>query len=215
MQKLYFFPAETKEKSDEMYIRERQKSLLSFHCITQLLHRSNNIMSETPAGRKIIIAYDGSEASRQVLEWVNSHSILLPTDQVTVAIAINEDGVRLEGLGGMEAPVLGGLEGSREFREVVKELEKEGKEKLAEAVYALKEVGVKNVQAEVLRGRAPEQITEFAKKQGADIVICGNRGHGFLKRKLLGSTSEYLTHHLESTVMVVRSQADIPNKKKL
>lgn len=101
--------------------------------------------AETPAGRKIIIAYDGSEVSRQVLEWVNSHNILLPSDQVTVAIAINEDGVRLEGLGGMEAPVLGGLEGSREFREVVHALEKEGKEKLAEAVTALKEVGVVSV----------------------------------------------------------------------
>lgn len=110
------------------------------YCIHKSLLINN--MSETPAGRKIIIAYDGSEVSRQVLEWVNSHSILLPTDQVTVAISINEDGVRLEGLGGMEAPVLGGLEGSREFREVVHVLEKEGKEKLAEAVDALKEVGV-------------------------------------------------------------------------
>ncbi|KAG2236514.1 hypothetical protein INT48_000814 [Thamnidium elegans] len=135
------------------------------------------------ASRKIIITYDQSLVSLKVLEWVNSHSILLPDDDVTVVLAINEDFSRLEGPGGLQVQgVLGGLDSTREYRETVRLLEKQGKERLEEVVYAIKQLGIKNVKSETLRGRAQEAITKYAKEQHADIVICGNRGHGYLKR---------------------------------
>ncbi|GAA5817362.1 hypothetical protein MFLAVUS_010906 [Mucor flavus] len=161
------------------------------------------------ASRKIIITYDQSLVSLQVLEWVNSHSILLPDDDVTVVLAINEDFSKIEGPGGWQAQGgLGGLDSTREYRETVRLLEKQGQERLDEAVYAIKQLGIKNVKSEILRGHAQQEITRYAKEQRADIVICGNRGRGYLKRKLIGSTSEYLTHHLDCTVMVVRVRPD-------
>ncbi|KAI9243971.1 hypothetical protein EDC94DRAFT_629982 [Helicostylum pulchrum] len=161
------------------------------------------------ASRKIIIAYDQSIVGLQVLEWVNSHSILLPGDDVTVVLAINEDFGKIDGPGGLQVQGgLGGLNSTLEYRETVRLLEKQGQERLDEAVYAIKQLGIKNVKSEILRGHAQVVITKYAKEQQADIVICGNRGYGYIKRKLIGSTSEYLTHHLDCTVMIVRVHRD-------
>lgn len=95
-------------------------------------------MSDTPVlSRKIIIAYDKSVVGLHVLEWVNSHAILLPNDDVTVVLAINEDYHKIGGPGG-----LGGLDSSRTYRETVAILEREGQEGLNEAVYAILQTGV-------------------------------------------------------------------------
>jgi hypothetical protein len=98
----------------------------------------------TPAipSRKIIIAYDESNIGRQVLEWVNSHSILIPTDQVIVALAINEDIAHVEGTPGWQAPLPGGIDAAREYRENIRELESTGRSRLAEAVQAIHSTGV-------------------------------------------------------------------------
>lgn len=95
------------------------------------------------ASRKIIVTYDQSLVSLQVLEWVNGHSILLPDDDVTVVLAINEDFSKIEGPGGWQAQGgLGGLDSTREYRETVCLLEKQGQERLDEAVYAIKQLGI-------------------------------------------------------------------------
>ncbi|KAI8880153.1 hypothetical protein K501DRAFT_225430, partial [Backusella circina FSU 941] len=135
------------------------------------------------APRKILIAYDESEVGRQVLEWVNSHSVLLPNDEVVVATAVNEDISKLTGpgVGWQASPALG------ENIEVdIKILEDQAKERLTEAVYAIRDSGVKNVKGELLRGHAKEVLVKYANDTKSDIVICGNRGQGYLTRKLTG-----------------------------
>ncbi|KAI7888422.1 uncharacterized protein EV154DRAFT_517879 [Mucor mucedo] len=165
-------------------------------------------MSDIPS-RKIVIAYDQSIVGIKVLEWINDHHILLPNDDVTVVLAINEDYSRIEGPGGWQAVGgSGGVNAVNSYREAIRVFEREGQEHLNEALFAIVQTGVKNVKSEILRGHAAEEITKYARAQHPDIVICGNRGNGYLKRKLLGSVSEYLTHHLDCTVMVVRA----PNK---
>lgn len=99
-------------------------------------------MSDT-LSRKIIIAYDQSIVGIHVLEWINDHRILLPNDDVTVVLAINEDYSKIEGPGGWTAlGGLGGSDASRSYRETIRLLEKEGKEHLDEAVYAIQQTGV-------------------------------------------------------------------------
>ncbi|KAL9543697.1 hypothetical protein PS6_009146 [Mucor atramentarius] len=177
--------------------------------------------SVTP--RKVIICYDESEASRQTLEWVNGHGVLLPTDEITIATCINEDVAKIEGPGGWQTIAIGGIDCAADYRHTVSQLEAQGRERLAEAVHAMHALGLKHVKAEILRGVATTEIVKFAKEKEADLVICGSRGLGYLKRqvcalfvctnglsyrKLIGSTSEYFVHHLDCTVMVVRSHPD-------
>ncbi|CEP11923.1 hypothetical protein [Parasitella parasitica] len=172
---------------------------------------SNTVSIPTPdsiAPRRIVICYDESEASRQTLEWVNSHRVLLPTDEIYIATCINEDVAKIEGHGGWQTIAIGGIDCAADYRRTIQSLESQGRERLAEAVGAMRALGLKHVKAEILRGVATSEITKFAKEKQADLVICGSRGLGYLKRKLIGSTSEHLVHHLDCTVMVVRSHPD-------
>ncbi|CAO3609985.1 unnamed protein product [Mucor fragilis] len=164
--------------------------------------------SATP--RKVVICYDESEVSRQTLEWVNGHGVLLPTDEITIVTCINEDVAKIEGPGGWQTIAIGGIDCAADYRHTVAQLESQGRERLAEAVHSMHALGLKHVKAEILRGVATTEIAKFAKEKQVDLVICGNRGLGYLKRKLIGSTSEYLVHHLDCTVMVVRSHPDGP-----
>jgi nucleotide-binding universal stress UspA family protein len=40
------------------------------------------------------------------------------------------------------------------------------------------------------------------------VVVVGSHGKGVLRKALLGSVSEYLTHHCKRPVLVVRGQLD-------
>lgn len=91
--------------------------------------------------RKVIICYDESEVGRSVLEWVNSHSILLPNDEVIVVTAINEDLAKVEGSSGWTS-MAGGVIEANDYRMLVQGLEREGRQHLSEAVQAFHQVGV-------------------------------------------------------------------------
>lgn len=93
-------------------------------------------------GRRVIVTIDESEVSLEVLEWVNSHSILLPDDDVTVALAINEDFSKIAGPGGWQAEGGGGLDAVRNYRETIIEFERRGQRSLDQAVSAIEKTGV-------------------------------------------------------------------------
>ena len=58
-----------------------------------------------------------------------------------------------------------------------------------------------------LIGEAGEEIVSTARLLEADLVTVGARGHGVFKRLLLGSVSEYVLHHAECAVLVVRGRS--------
>ncbi|CAI7756913.1 unnamed protein product [Closterium sp. NIES-54] len=62
-------------------------------------------------------------------------------------------------------------------------------------------------QTRVMIGDARLSISEAAEQAKADAVVVGSRGHGALKRLVLGSVSEYCAHHCPMPVIIVR-----PNK---
>ncbi|MBX7172177.1 MAG: universal stress protein [Pyrinomonadaceae bacterium] len=77
----------------------------------------------------------------------------------------------------------------------IKEAEKIIKEKFGDnAVF----------ETELLTGRVKEVIIEEAKKFGADLIVVGSHGYGFLDRVLLGSISDFVVHHAPCSVLVVR-----------
>lgn len=61
------------------------------------------------------------------------------------------------------------------------------------------------VESRIEAGDPATAICAVAKEAGADVVVIGSWGHGFLRRALLGSVSSHVVHNAPCAVLVVRS----------
>ena len=59
---------------------------------------------------------------------------------------------------------------------------------------------------ERLEGHPGEVIVKAADKFNARYIICGSRGHGGLRRTILGSVSEYILHHSHVPVLICKHE---------
>ncbi|XP_073009382.1 universal stress protein PHOS32 [Typha latifolia] len=57
---------------------------------------------------------------------------------------------------------------------------------------------------EVVEGDARNVLCEAVEKYHADALVVGSHGYGAIKRAVLGSVSDYCTHHAHCTVMIVK-----------
>jgi nucleotide-binding universal stress UspA family protein len=59
------------------------------------------------------------------------------------------------------------------------------------------------VECVVRQGASHQQIVALAREIGADLIVMGMHGHGFLTHALAGSTTERVLHHAPCPVLVV------------
>jgi len=59
---------------------------------------------------------------------------------------------------------------------------------------------------ERLTGPPGSAIVSAAEKQNADLVIVGSRGHGTVRRTIMGSVSDYVVHHAHVPVMICKHE---------
>ena len=57
----------------------------------------------------------------------------------------------------------------------------------------------------VVAGKPEQVIVEEAEKLGADLIIVGSHGAGYLERSLIGSVSDRVVHHAPCSVLVVKA----------
>lgn len=97
--------------------------------------------------------------------------------------------------------------GYYDFTDYTSKIEQSNRQKshqmLKDYAHVLQHEGIK-VKAYALRGDAREAITDKVKEVNPDTVVVGSRGLGALKRTFIGSTSDYLVHHLECPVIIVK-----------
>ncbi|KAL5206707.1 hypothetical protein ABZP36_034916 [Zizania latifolia] len=63
---------------------------------------------------------------------------------------------------------------------------------------------VVDVSYEVLEGDARSVLCEAVDRHHADVLVVGSHGYGAWKRAVLGSVSDYCSHHAHCTVMIVK-----------
>uniref|UniRef100_A0ACD5YIW0 Uncharacterized protein n=1 Tax=Avena sativa TaxID=4498 RepID=A0ACD5YIW0_AVESA len=63
---------------------------------------------------------------------------------------------------------------------------------------------VTDVSYEVKEGDARNVLCEAVERHHADMLVMGSHGYGAFKRAVLGSVSDYCTHHAHCTVMIVK-----------
>ena len=64
--------------------------------------------------------------------------------------------------------------------------------------------GVEPENTIAVAGSPGQEIVSQARRGGFDQVVMGNRGHSAIKELLLGSVSEYVLHHAQCPVTIVR-----------
>jgi nucleotide-binding universal stress UspA family protein len=82
--------------------------------------------------------------------------------------------------------------------------EKAGLEMLQSRTAEANKQGVRT-EFEQASGEPGDVICELAKSWEADLIIVGSRGLRGLKEALLGSVSNYVTHHAPCSVLIVRT----------
>lgn len=96
----------------------------------------------------------------------------------------------------------GGMWGASFAVELAKEMERDANEGLEETRRKVAERGAA-VTAELLSGEASPQILACAKREQADLIVMGTRGHSGLPHLLLGSVAERTVRHAACPVMTV------------
>ena len=90
------------------------------------------------------------------------------------------------------------------FEEVLREQRREAKEVLEQQAKRIEESGRTVKKTHLREGRAEEEIVELAEEIGAGLIVMGSRGHGRLRRALLGSVSDAIVRHAHCPVTIVR-----------
>ena len=145
--------------------------------------------------KKMIIAYDGSDASKKAVEVAMKCSNAY--DEITLLTIIPAE-LAESSFTKMLLPTidLSSVVKSGSFKEKAMDtLSKVSKEI---------EKGVKKVNIDVESGDPADEILMCAKKHEADIIVVGYKGYGKEGRFLLGSVTDKVVRHAGVSVLVVR-----------
>ena len=142
---------------------------------------------------KVLLATDGSEdaalATRTAIDLCNKTDSELHV--VTVA--------RVEYRPGYDIPESGDL-----LSDVYRSLEREAQELLDAQVKKIEEAGGTIAESYLRSGRRDREIVALADEIDSGLIVMGSRGHGGIRRALMGSVSDAVVRHAHCPVLVVR-----------
>ena len=138
--------------------------------------------------------------------------ILLPTDgsegvsdAINCAVAMAKTfHARIHVLHIIESPRLQDYGAFFALPEIMKELQAAGEEVCKNAVEFMHESGFENVVTENIEGYPADEIMDYARTNGIDLIVMGTHGRRGLNRVVLGSIAEEVVRRSEVPVMTVR-----------
>ena len=154
---------------------------------------------ETEPGRfrRIVVATDGSEDARRATAAAIGFAKRDGAELLIVSAVEH-----ITGIDASSADTVGGVRALTEYFDFA---HAEVKEVLREATALAKARGLE-ARSVLLDGAssAVQMITEFAKKERADLIVVGTRGLSGFQKLLLGSVSSGIVSHAPCSVLVVR-----------
>lgn len=145
--------------------------------------------------KKMLVAYDGSEASKKAIEMVVKCA--QKEDEITLLTVVPAE-LAESSFTKMLLPTI-------DLSEVVKSgsFKQKAMESLTKIVKEI-EYSVSKVEIAVEAGDPADEILLSAKKHQANIIILGYKGYGKEGRFLLGSVTDKVVRHASVSVLVVR-----------
>ncbi len=138
----------------------------------------------------IVVGVDGSDRSRQALEWAIGEAALRAAPLVVVAV--HQEAIDAWGLAPMHLPI------DKKEREQVHAAAQQMVDK------AVAQAGDKHppsVQVKAITGIPAEVLVDVSRD--ADLLVLGPRGAGGFGRLRLGSVTSQVVHHAECPVAIV------------
>ena len=150
---------------------------------------------------RILIAYDGSEPSRQAL---NQGVILakLTDSDVTILSVVPRIMIPFFSEGGLGPSSISAAQQMADYHEEMKDYYSKSLEKAVKEVE--REYPELKVETKLIEGRPSSTIVEMAEEDGYDLIILGSRGLGGITGWLLGSTSKKVVESCTIPVLVVK-----------
>ena len=138
---------------------------------------------------KILLAVDGSDYTRKMLDYVTSHNALFDASHeytlFTAQVPLPHPAIAVAG------------SGSKGYHE------QEAQKVLPPAIAALQATGLR-VKSAWKTGPAGQAIGEFAQDGGYGLLIMGSHGHGTLARLVMGSVANQVLSHCNVPVLLIR-----------
>ncbi|XP_062595650.1 universal stress protein in QAH/OAS sulfhydrylase 3'region-like [Saccostrea cucullata] len=143
--------------------------------------------------RRVVLAMDGSEYADYAFNWY-VENFKMDGDFLTIVHSFEAKSIAHAALGS-DVKALGNVleEEAKESKALIQKLQKK-----------LESVSGLNGEVKSIHGKPGEAVVHEAHAQGADVIICGTRGHGKLRRTFMGSVSDYIVHHSHVPVVVCR-----------
>ena len=139
---------------------------------------------------KILLAVDGSDYTRKMLEYVCTHQELFDTSHEFVLFNASPP------LPPHAKASVGTATAEDYYRD-------EAQKVLAPAAAALQACGI-TARLEWRAGHAGEMIGRFAEQGGFDLLIMGSHGHGTLARLVMGSVSSEVLTQCRTPLLLIR-----------
>jgi nucleotide-binding universal stress UspA family protein len=139
----------------------------------------------------ILLATDGSEEAQ--LAATTAADLAEKTNSELHVITVGPD-----------YPLYELLEHTADFEDALRENRRAAKETLEQQAKRIEESGGTVNETYLREGRADEEIVELAEEIGAGLIVMGSRGHGRLRRALMGSVSDAVVRHAHCPVTIVR-----------
>ena len=92
---------------------------------------------------------------------------------------------------------------------VKRELRRQGQEVIDTQVKKIEDAGGTVAKAHLRGGRTSDEVIELSEELGVGLLILGSRGHGAVRRILMGSHSEAVIHHAHVPVLVLRCAGNV------
>ncbi len=145
--------------------------------------------------KKLLIAYDGSEASKKAIDLALKCS--QKEDEITLLTVIPAE-LSESSFTKMLLPTI-------DLSQIVKSgtFKEKAMQTLSKVVKDIED-SVKKVHIAVETGDPADEILISAKKHEADIIVIGYKGYGKEGRFLLGSVTDKVVRHAGVSVLVVR-----------
>lgn len=139
---------------------------------------------------KILLAVDGSEYTRKMLDYVRANQALFDPSHTYVVL-------------NTQPPLPPHIRSSLGAAAVQDYHQDEAKKVLEPAMAALTGGGLK-AQSEWKVGHAGDTIAQYAKDGAFDMIIMGTHGHGALGRLVMGSVSTQVLAQCGVPVLLIR-----------